>query len=75
MKKLCNIKYLTKKITALRTFFWSILLQTTHIMTISESVEASGRSELLHAVSSVLECQPWAEVRGLQYDYDMIWCI
>lgn len=34
MKKLCNKKYLTKKISALWTFFWSILLQTTQLLII-----------------------------------------
>lgn len=38
----------------------------THIMTRCncDSQEASGRSELLHAVSCILECLPWADARS-----------
>ena len=35
----------------------------TYIMTNCGKVEAAGRGELLHAVSSVLECTPWSEAR------------
>ena len=35
----------------------------TFIMTSCGKAEAAGRAELLHAVSSVLECLPWADAR------------
>ena len=35
----------------------------TYIMTNCGKTEAAGRGDLLHAVSSVLECIPWAEAR------------
>ena len=36
----------------------------TYIMVNCGKLEAAGRAELLHAVSSVLECLPWADARA-----------